>query len=343
MESFNFEQAFKEAKAQARVALPEPTEYNQFEVALVEKPRAVIDRLLDSSSRMIFGGGSKTFKTWAMSDMALSIAAGASWWGFNTHQMVVLYVNFELKEFYAQARFKAIRGAKRIQVPQDYFLVWNLRGYDVTLLEFKAKLLELIQSYGIMVVFIDPFYRLLGASDERISAELMPILMAFEEINRLSGAAIVCAAHFTKGNQAAKDPMDRISGGASLNRHPDCLLTLTKHDTDHAFTIDLICRDFPPIDPFVVRWDHPLLRQASDLDPKDIKKIGRPMQYTQEHILGVLRTHDDELGTTELQKLVAQETGMSRPVFYRVWANLQAQGLVFRSKMSGNWNIKSPN
>ena len=34
---------------------------------------------------MIVGGGSKTYKTWAMGDMAISIASAAQWWGFNTY------------------------------------------------------------------------------------------------------------------------------------------------------------------------------------------------------------------------------------------------------------------
>lgn len=339
----DFAQMLASAKEQAPIALPAPECYQDFESALVEKPKTIIEGLLDSSSRMIFGGGSKTYKTWAMSDCALSIACSIPWWGFQCFTFGVLYVNFELKRFYAQARFKAIRTAKRIaKAPQNLY-IWNLRGFDVSRNDFKRELLSFVAERGVMVVFIDPFYRLLGESDERVSAELMPILMMFEELNRLTEVAIICAAHFTKGNQAAKDPLDRISGGGSINRHPDSLLTLTKHQQDGAFTVDVVTRDFAPLLPFVVKWQYPLLVSDSRLDPGQIKKpAGRGVQYSAKDVLEVLRTVDDELPSVkEVFELIKCETGMSERTFYSLWKALQTSGEIFKSKLSGNWNCKN--
>ena len=170
---------------------------------------------------MIFGGGSKTFKTFAMSDMALSVSSGAPFWFFDSVQANCLYVNFELKEFYMQRRLRAIRLAKKINLLAGQLTVWNLRGHEVTLEAFKTELIKQITELGILVVFIDPFYKLLGGRDERVSAEINVIMAVFDEINRLTGASVVFAAHFTKGNQAGKESIDRISGGGSLNRDPD--------------------------------------------------------------------------------------------------------------------------
>jgi RecA-family ATPase len=259
---------------------PAPIDYPSFEKQPLEKPRPVVENILDVSSRMIFGGGSKTYKTWAMSDMALSIATGFPWWAFNAFQATTLYVNFELKEFYMQRRMRAIRVAKKLEFKPSKFktggeqvelfssqlIVWNLRGFEVPLEAFKNELLKLIRKFEILVVFIDPFYKLLGGRDERMSAEINLIMAAFDEINRLTGATVVFAAHFTKGNQAGKESIDRISGGGSINRDPDNLVTMTKHQEEHAFTVDFTLRDFAPIAPFVVRWEYPLLIRT-DLDP----------------------------------------------------------------------------
>jgi|SRR6267378_2438867 len=319
---------------------PQPVEYNEFARTPVPKPRTIIDNLLEDSSRMIIGGASKTYKSWLMSDQAISIACGAPWWGFQTHQSRILYVNFELKEYHAQRRFKAICDFKRLRIAPSWFFIWNLRDQDVPLGVFEASLLKLIQTHAIAVVFIDPFYSLLGTSDERISAELMPILTMFARINKATGASIVCSAHFTKGNQALKDPIDRISGGASIHRHPDCLVMLTQHKSDHAFTVDFVCRDFAPIKPFVVEWNHPVL-VPSKLDPEDIKTPGgRSKQYSAEQILEILAESDDQLSTTEFQKKVREECGMSAGLFYDFFRQLKTENKIFKSKLSQNWNTK---
>src|SRR5215469_11830188 len=211
---------------------PKPVSYADFKVQLIEKPRPIVENLLDVSSRMIFGGGSKTYKTWVMTEMALSVVVGADWWGFSTYAMPALYVNFELKDYYMQRRMRAIQSAKKLSDGPLY--VWNLRGYEITLSAFVSELLELVKSLGVMLVFIDPFYKLLAGRDERVSAEINQILAAFDDVNRLTGATVVFSAHFTKGNQAGKDSMDRISGGGSINRDPDDLVTMTKHEEEHA-------------------------------------------------------------------------------------------------------------
>jgi hypothetical protein len=326
---------------QAPLKWPEPIEYLDFEVLPVEKPKPIIHNLLDAASRMIFGGGSKTYKTWAMSDQALSIAAGAPWLGFDSHQCRVVYVNFELKEYYMQRRLRAIREAKNLSIARDQLLIWNLRSYAVTLLVFKTTLIRLIEKYGILVVFIDPFYQLLGERDERVSSELAPILGAFDEVNRITGASVICAAHFTKGNQAGKDALDRISGGASLNRHPDNLITLTKHEEEQAFSVEFTSRDFPPIEPFVVKWQYPLLVKT-DLDPAKIKRPAhRPSTCDPEMLFTLIADNDDELQTAELVAKAIDQLGWAkRTVFVKLdW--LKKRNRVFVSKLNDRWNVKN--
>lgn len=319
---------------------PAPVEFNQFIARPVEKPKPLVDNLLDASSRLVIGGGSKTFKSWLMSELAICIACGQPWWDFITHHHPVLYCNFELQEFYFKARLLSIRNSKGWAVPPDFLHLWNLRDVRITLLEFKAELISRIQTDRIVAVFIDPFYKLLGDRDERISSELAPLLESFGDISRVTGASIICAAHFSKGNQASKDPMDRISGGASINRFPDGLLTLTRHETDGAFTVDITCRDFPPIEPFVVEWKHPTLRRTGSLDPAKLRaQVGRKKIFSNENILEILKEHDDELSTSELQKLLKEETGMSVAAFYRFLAELKETKKVFKSKASDKWNL----
>jgi len=338
------EEAYKKAREGAPARLPDPVSYEEFESHPVEKPRAIVQSLLDSSSRMVVGGGSKTYKTWAMCDLALSIAAGVPWWMFKCFMNAVLYVNFELKPYYARERFRAIRLAKGIQKAPANLFVWNLRDYNVSrdLNAFKEQTIETIGAKAISVIFLDPFYKLLGEADERISGELIPILNLFEDISRSTETSVVVAAHYTKGNQAAKDPLDRISGGAAINRHPDSLLLLTKHEEEGSFTIDTVTRDFVPINPFVVTWRHPLLCHDKALDPEALKKVpGAPKQFSASALLTFLCEHDDEFNSVELKKAFEQHSGCGRSTFFNLQKELLDKRKMFVSKITGKCCVQN--
>jgi hypothetical protein len=96
--------------------------------------------------------------------------------------------------------------------------------------------------------------------------------------------------HFSKGNQSAKDSIDRFSGSGVFARFPDALLTMTKHEEDNAFTVDATVRNFAPMNPFVLRWQHPLMVADASLDPANVKKPAGAFQakYTLEQVLTVM-------------------------------------------------------
>ena len=71
-------------------------------------PSVLIEGLLHSGSTMVYGGGSKTNKTFALMDLAVSVAAGVSWWGLKTTQGKVLYIDFELQKAFFRKRLTAI-------------------------------------------------------------------------------------------------------------------------------------------------------------------------------------------------------------------------------------------
>jgi len=320
---------------------PAPESYCDFEASQIPKPRIIVDGLLDSGSRMVVGGGSKTYKTWAMSDMALSIACGAPWWKSKCYVTAVLYVNFELKRYYARERLMAIRRAKSIPRCPDNLWIWNLRNFNVAknLSAFRDATTNFLITHSIGVVFLDPFYKLIGDADERISSELIPVLEMFESISHQTECSSVTGAHFTKGNQAAKEAIDRISGGGVINRHPDSLLMLTKHEQDDSFVVDTIVRDFEPIKPFVVSWHYPLLISNCDLDPAKLKKPGVGKKFTAQDLLDFIAAHDDEFSNAQLLEAFRHDCGCSRATFFELKKILLSQKVIFLSPTTSKWNL----
>ena len=99
-------------------------------------------------------------------------------------------------------------------------------------------------------------------------------------------AAVVFGAHFAKGNASSKESIDRMSGSGVMARDPDSILIMTKHAEENSFTIDPTLRNFPQLEPFVVRREHPLMVRDATLDPANLKKskAGKPPTFSPEQI-----------------------------------------------------------
>jgi DNA-binding transcriptional ArsR family regulator len=87
-----------------------------------------------------------------------------------------------------------------------------------------------------------------------------------------TGAAVVVAHHFAKGDSTAKNAMDRMSGAGAWARDPDSIMVLTPHEEDGCFTVTSILRNLPQHPEFVLAWDYPLMRVASDLNPDALRR-----------------------------------------------------------------------
>ena len=333
---------YEDARSRAQKQLPLPVEYLAFAKMPMEKPKPLITDLLDCGSRILFGGGSKTFKTWLQCDLAVSLAAGAPWLGFQTHQVRVLYVNLELKEYYIQRRLSEIRRVREISLCESTFFVWNLRGVAFTREQLCSELLEICTNLELDVVFVDPFYKLLShLEDENNQTHMGAVLRSFDPINQ-KNITSAFGIHFSKGNQAAKEPEDRISGAGTIARDADDIVTLTKHEENLAFTLDFIIRDHPPIDSFVVKWEAPIMVRT-DLDPEKIKKpvLGRRESCDPLDLLLLIKANDNELKTSDLIELVEAKLGWSKRTVIKKLNVLESDHQIFKSKVSECWNIKS--
>ena len=341
MDRLSFDEQFQKAKALAPVPLPSPLEYLEFEKMPMEKPKPLITNLLDCGSRILFAGGSKTFKTWLQCDLALSLSAGAPWLGFETRPARVLYVNLELKDYYIQHRLSEIRRVRELSFAEQSLFVWNLRGVAFSRDQFCAELLPLCTKHKIDVVFIDPFYKLLNhLEDENNQTHMGAVLRSFDPINQ-QDITSAFGIHFSKGNQAAKEPEDRISGAGTIVRDADDIVTLTKHEEKLAFTLDFTIRDHPPIDSFVVRWQAPIMVRT-DLDPSKIKRIEKRLRpgFAPEELLQIIALHDDELSTNELVELAEEKLGWSNRTIFNKLNSLKRSQKAFLSVTTDKWNVK---
>jgi len=313
--------AFEELASESENGLPEPVDAVSFIAEPLEEPPVLVDGLLHKGSKLVLGGSSKSFKTWSLLDLALSVATGSTWIDRQTSAGKVLFVNFEIQPCAWQRRILAVAGAKGIELAAGQIVLWNLRGYGADFRELVPKVIQKCRGQDFALIVLDPIYKLYGKTDENAAGDVAALLNSLESLATETGAAIAFGAHFAKGNASGKEAIDRISGSGVFARDPDSLLIFTKHETDDAFTVEPILRNFAPVAPFAVRWEFPLMHLSADLDPAKLKQTGgRKPTHLPEDLLALLPP-EGLTNSNWLAKAAAE--GVSKATFYRLRKDLQ--------------------
>jgi hypothetical protein len=301
----------------------------------IESPTELIAGILHRGSKLAFGGSSKSFKTWNLLHLALSVATGANWLGFSTTIGKVLFVNLEIQPHALQKRIVAVAEAGGVELRAGQLQIWNLRGYAADYGKLIPKITERAHRENFELIVLDPIYKLYGATDENSAGDVAALLNSIESLSVETGAAVAYGCHFAKGNASTKEAIDRISGSGVFARDPDSLLIFTKHIEVDAFTVEPILRNFEPIAPFVVRWQFPLMRRAQDLDPTKLNHAGgRPRRHHPQNLLNLLPK--DGLNTCEWRKS-AQANRISESTFHRLIRELKKAEKIHIENTTGKW------
>jgi DNA-binding transcriptional ArsR family regulator len=222
---------------------------------------------------MILGGTSKSNKSWGLLDLAISVASGSTWWGRKCAKTPVVYINFELHNWAIAQRMTALCMARpECKGMGDTLHLWNLRGHNADLTLLRPKLEEQLSRPQFGLIILDPAYKVLGNRDENANGEIAGLMNELEAMAQKTGAAVVVAHHFAKGDSTAKNAMDRMSGAGAWARDPDSIIVLTPHEEPDCFTVTSILRNLPQHPEFVVAWDYPLMRVATDLNPEALRR-----------------------------------------------------------------------
>jgi len=308
--------------------LPAVIDAAKFSAVKMDEPVQLIRGILHRGCKLALGGGSKTFKSWSLIDLALSVSSGRQWLSFHTTRARVAYINFELPDWSFHSRLNAVAVEKEITIQPGWLTIWNLRGHSVCAGEIVPQLAAELKSSDIGLVIVDPTYKLLGNADENSARDINALLNHFESLARETGAAIAFASHFSKGNQAGKEAVDRISGSGVFARDPDAILTFTKHEQEGAFVVDSTLRNCGTVAPFVVRWDYPLMRMDEELDPTKLKqaKGGRTKQHDPEKLCAAIVDSTAETPVSVSEWAEAAE--IARPTLYDYLPGLRAKGWI---------------
>jgi hypothetical protein len=301
-------------------------------------PDLLIEGLLHKGSKMSLGGGSKTFKSWTFLSISVAVATGHDWLNFKTTRSKVLLVNFEIHQSWLHKRLLTVCEALNLWPETGWLDFWNLRGHSAPHAIIIPRIIERAKDLGYGLVIIDPSYKLIGQGDENSASDVGAMMNSFELITTETDAAVMFGAHFAKGNAAAKEAIDRISGSGVFARDPDSILTFTPHDQPNCFTVEATLRNLPQINPFVVEWKFPAFERQPDLNPADLKKrAGRPKSASSDDLLSLLE--HSPLTSSNWQKSASDELGISRGLFFQLKDSLSRNGKVIKSKINDCWTM----
>ena len=294
---------------------------------IMQRYPVLIDGILHRGTKMVLGGGSKSYKTWTLLNLAACVASGSPWFGREcvATGKDVIFLNFEVPHEFFLQRVKSVCDAMGMDVPQN-LCIWSLRGVCNDLQVLLKVLEERMEKDNLALMCIDPIYKALGDRDENSAGDMGMLMNEVEALVEKTGAAVAFGAHYSKGNQAEKDPLDRISGSGVFARDPDTIMGLTAHEEQDCFTVHAALRNFSGIDPFVVKWDFPLFKLQEDLNPNDLKKQGQ--KTSKSEVVDLLSEQSGGLTKAELRDLIVNNTDIGRSRAYAVIAQLEGQNRV---------------
>lgn len=243
-------------------------------------PEELICGILRRGHKMLVSGPSKAGKSFLLMELAVCIAEGKKWLGFQCKKGRVLYVNLEIDPSSAINRFFKIYEAHHIPVrhPND-IVVWNLRGHAVPMDQLVPKLIRRVRDQHFDAIIIDPIYKVI-TGDENNASEMGAFCNQFDKICTETGCSTIYCHHHSKGAQGAKKAMDRASGSGVFARDPDAQLDVIQLELSDdlknnvqdgnatAWRMESSLREFPNIKPVNFWFEYPIHRLDSmgDLD-----------------------------------------------------------------------------
>lgn len=187
----------------------------------------LITGVLRQGHKMLIAGPSKAGKSFALIELAIAIAEGNKWLGYQCSQGRVLYLNFEIDPPSFIHRVIDVYAAKNMKtVKAENFDMLHLRGLATNLKELAPKIIHKMKSQEYAAIILDPIYKVISG-DENSASDMGAFCNQLDRLAAETGAAVIYCHHFSKGAQGGKKAIDRASGSGVFGRDPDATVTIT--------------------------------------------------------------------------------------------------------------------
>lgn len=197
---------------------------------LPELAPELIAGILRQGHKMTLAGPSKAGKSFALIGLAVAIAEGREWLGWQCAQGPVVYVNLEIDPASFMKRVSDVYDA--LGWPREHagdLFAWNLRGRSRDIAALADDLVSVVATVQPRAIILDPAYKL-NDGDENAARDMARFTRSLDEIATRSDASIIICHHHSKGAQGGKASRDRASGSGVIARDADALIDLIELD-----------------------------------------------------------------------------------------------------------------
>lgn len=311
--------------------LPEFVNYYDIKDNLPPLAPELIEGILRQGHKMLITGPSKAGKSFALIELAIAIAEGKKWFGWQCHEGNVLYINLEIDDASCDARVAAVYDALGITPSgRNNLLIWNLRGKVIPMHQLAPVIIRRAKKLNLKAVIIDPIYKVI-TGDENAAGDIAKFCNEFDKICRELGVSCIYCHHHSKGAQGSKKAQDRGSGSGVFARDPDALIDINPLQVENkgpddmeAYKVSGILREFPTFKPFGIYFKYPihlvdesgfltLAAEEGSLEGNQVK--GRITQTTRksDRREQIIRYIEEKLGAEETvtQKGISEEFEVS--------------------------------
>jgi hypothetical protein len=274
----------------------------------------IIEGMFEKTDKVALIGSPKLRKSFLALQMALHIAAGRDLlaWKIPKRRKVLL-VQMEMKTSHFHRRLKKMTqtlGITRAVIESNLHIV-NGRGKTVDMAEIAAH----ARAFGAEVIIFDPLYKL-AQGDENSAQDMKPILAEFDRLAEMTGAAVLYVHHDPKGTPGDRNLRDRGAGSGVISRDYDCCIMMTAHRDDaDAVVIEVLQRNYKPLDPFTIGWCEGTFRVA-DLAAVTAKSGGRTnptsIKAAEEYCDEAVRLLSRPLSMSEFFDLLRSKLGLTQ-------------------------------
>ena len=236
-------------------------------------PEEVIEGVVRQGHKMMISGASKSGKSFLLIELAIALAEGTKWLGFQCRQSIVLYINLEIDPNSLLNRFYLIYEALGIRARHfSDIVIWNLRGEAQPLDQLATELIHRADYHGVDVIILDPIYKVM-MGDENNATDMAQFTNVFDKICYETGCTFVYSHHHSKGAQGFKKSMDRASGSGVFSRDADAQVDMIQlnlvevpsrnnpeESSATAWRLESSLREFRSFKPVNIWFEYPIHR-----------------------------------------------------------------------------------
>lgn len=291
-----------------------------------KKDDPVIVGLLNRREFAILSASAKTGKSMFALRVAIAIASGKSFLGFEVVPGKVMYLQTEISDFELRNRIERMLSSVTREQEDAVNKNVHISTYRLKLdrPENRESLKSVLEIEKPDLLILDPFYELHSSSfKEDSSDDVAPLLREIKKIAHDVGCAILLIHHQGKKNEGFTSPSPSHShrGSSSFGDVPDASISMIRKGVN-TLNIKADFRNRPALNPIDFRMTE------NDLDFQLIQATGKTADRSPVEILKSLfgEHESNKCLSSALRKKFCDRTGLSDSMFNKLLKQLKDAG-----------------